>query len=472
MVDVTPETAPLSEARPSLKSRVVRAGSWALSGYLGALMLRMAGSLILTRIFTPNVFGILSIVTAFQVLITLLTDVGLKQAVVRSPNGAVPSFLQTAWSLQVLQGVLIWAVGAALALALAIAGAWNVLPAGSVYAAPELPALIFVMMLTPFVLGFQSMNAITASRELNLKHLVAIEVMSQAFYLVLTVVLGLATRSVWSYVVSGIAASMFTVALTHLWLEGPRDRFGWDKAALTEIRQFGKWVFISSALSSAAMNGDRLLLGGWVSSSVLGFYSIASNLSSIAESVANRMFGSVMLPTLSQVRREQPQRFPKVYFRLRLTLDAAVVPAAGFLFAAGPAIVGLLYDPRYAAAGWMLQWLSFSLLFVRYQLANSAYLALGRPNYITVLNVAKLASLFGMVPLLFYHFGTAGAIGGIAIHMLPASLVSLYFNHRHGLNSLRVELAALVLWPAGWLGGTGFAALAALVRQAVLSHAA
>jgi len=470
MLDVTSEIAAASPKRASLKMRVVRAGGWALSGYFIALVLRMAGSLILTRIFNPTVFGVFSIITAIQVLLTLLTDVGLRQAVVRSPNGAVPSFLQTAWSLQVLQGMVIWAVGAVVALALSIAGAWNLLPAGSVYATPELPALIFVMMLTPLVLGFQSMKAVTANRELNLKHIVAIEVMSQAFYLVLTVALGVATRSIWSYAVSGIAASMFTVTLSHLWLRGPRDRLGWDRAALAEIRQFGKWVFISSALSSAAMNGDRLLLGGWVSSSMLGFYSIANNLSSIAEQIANRMFGSVMLPTLSQVRREQPERFPKLYFRLRLTVDAAVVPAAGFLFASGPTIIDLLYDPRYSSAGWILQWLSFSLLFVRYQLAHSAYLALGRPNYITVLNVAKLTSLFGLVPLLFFAFGAPGAIGGIAVHMLPASLLSLFFNRRHGLNSLRVEAAALVLWPLGWLAGTGGVALAALVRQVVLSH--
>lgn len=472
MVGAMPADAAVRPGRASLKMRVVRAGGWALGGYFGALVLRMAGSLVLTRIFTPNVFGILSIVTAIQVLITLLTDVGLRQAVVRSPNGGTARFLQTAWSLQVLQGVLIWAIGAVLALALSVAGAWHVLPAGSVYAAGELPALIFVMMLTPLILGFQSMKAITANRDLNLKHIVAIEVLSQAFYLVLTVALGWATRSVWSYVLSGIAASTFTVLLGHFWLKGPRDRFGWDSEALREIRQFGKWVFISSALSSAAMNGDRLLLAGWVSSSVLGYYSIANNLSYIGEAIANRLFGSVVLPTLSQVRRDQPERLPRLYFRLRWTVDAVLVTAAGFLFATGPWIIALLYDPRYASAGWMLQWLSFALLFVRYQLAQSAYLALGRPNYITVLNVAKLVSLFGLVPLLFYAFGIPGAIIGIAVHMLPASLCTFYFNHRHGLNNLRIELAALVLWPLGWLAGSGFVALAALVRQAVLSHGA
>lgn len=471
MVDLTTDAAEIQPARPSLKARVVRAGGWALGGYFSALVLRMAGSLVLTRILTPNVFGVLSIVTAIQVLVTLLTDVGIRQAVVRSPNGSVPSFLHTAWTLQVLQGAVIWVVGGLLALGLLVAGRWGLLPDGSVYAAQELPALVSAMMLTPLVLGFQSMKAVTANRELNLKHIVAIEVLSQAFYLALTITLGLATRSVWSYVWSGIAASCFTVALTHLWLQGPRDRFGWDGAALREIRQFGKWVFISSALSSAAMNGDRLLLGGWVSSSVLGFYSIANSLSSIGEQIANRMFGSVTLPTLSQVRREQPERFPALYMRLRLMVDTAVVPAAGFLFAAGPWIIGFLYDPRYGEAGWMLRDLSFSLLLVRYQLAQSAYLAIGRPNYITVLNVAKLISLFGLVPVMFVTFGIEGAVLGLALHMTPAALCTLVLNQRLGLNSLRVELAALLLWPLGWLGGTGFIALATTIQAVIRARA-
>jgi hypothetical protein len=85
----------------SLRSRVFRAGSWALLGHFLSLALRLAGSLILTRIFAPGVFGILAVVFAVQVLISLLTDIGIRQAVIQSRNGGDPSVLNTAWTLQI-----------------------------------------------------------------------------------------------------------------------------------------------------------------------------------------------------------------------------------------------------------------------------------------------------------------------------------------------------------------------------------
>jgi O-antigen/teichoic acid export membrane protein len=118
-----------------------------------------------------------------------------------------------------------------------------------------------------------------------------------------------------------------------------------------------------------------------------------------------------------------------------------------------------LYDERYAPAGWMLQLLSFGLLFARYGLAQNAYLALGRPSYLTAINVAKVISLFVLVPGLFHAFGIQGAIAGIAFYLLPSVLWVFWFNQRHGLNNVRLELAVLCMWPLGWLGGFALLAL-------------
>jgi O-antigen/teichoic acid export membrane protein len=425
----------------------------------------MISTIVLTRIFAPDVFGVLAVLITIAVVITLLTDVGLRQAVIRSPNGADQDFLNTAWTLQILRGIAVWFAGCLVAIALYGAGRWDLLSPGSVYATPNLPELISVSMLSSVILGFQSMKAVTASRDLNLRRVTWIELLSQAFHLVASVVLGLASRSVWSYVVSGLLALSLTVLLSHVWLRGARDRFAWNRAALDELKHFGKWVFVSSVISAAAMNGDRLLLAGWINSTQLGYYSLASNLASTADSLANRLFGTVALPTLSEIGREQPERFSHLYLRLRWVVDPFLVGAAGFLFGAGPGIVNLLYDPRYLSAGWFLQWLSFGLIFVRYQLAQNAYVALGRPDYVTMLNVVRVASLFLIVPASFALFGLQGALIGIAFHMLPSSILTLYLNGRHRLNNLRVELLMFPLWLLFWLVGIGAGDLANIAKQ-------
>lgn len=437
----------------SFKSRVLNAGSWALISHFSSLALRLAGTLILTRIFSPEVFGILAVVTAVQVVIGLLTDIGLRQAVVQSRKGETRALLTTAWSLQILRGFFIWALGALSALALVMAVDWRLLPPHSVYTNPELPAYLVVASFSAVLLGLQSMKAVTASRELQLRRLFVVEITAQTVSLTFVIFLAWSTRSVWAYILGILLTSALITLLSHVLLTGPSDRLGWNRDALRELFHFGRWTFLSSMLSAFATNGDRLLLGGWVNTQVLGFYSIAYNLANVGEGLASRIFHSVSFPALSGTVRRQPDRLPEMYFRMRWITDSTILFAAGFLFATGSAIIALLYDPRYASAGWMLQYLSFGLVFARYGISQDTYLALGRPDYVTVLSVTKLVSLFVLMPSLFYAFGVQGAVLGVAFHMLPSTLWTFYFNHKHGLNNIRLEFIVLFAWLFGWLFG-------------------
>ncbi len=437
----------------SLKSKVVHAGLWTLGGHFLSLVLRLGGSLALTRIFAPEVFGLLALATAALVLVTLLSDIGLRQAVIRSPNGTNQLFLNTAWTLQVARGGLIWVLCVIGAGVLREAASRGWVPAGSVYLDPALPAVIAATSFSAVILGFFSMKAVTAHRDLDLKRLTLMELLSQCAALVVTLVSGFATRSIWAFVAGSLVGSTLTALLSHFWFRGPADGFAWNREALSELRNFGKWSFVSSAFTALAINGDRLLLGGWLNPAMLGYYSLASNLAMVGQDVANRLFGSVTLPAFSQVVRQQPYRLRAVYAQFRWTLDTMLVGGAGFLFATGGWIIDHLYDARYAQAGPMLQWLSFGLVFARYGLAQSAYVALGHAQYGAAINLVRTLSLFTLVPLLYWCYGISGAIVGVAFHLTPIWFCVFWFNRRHRLNNFVMELVLLGAWPAGWLAG-------------------
>jgi O-antigen/teichoic acid export membrane protein len=427
-----------------------------LVGHFFSLALRFVGTVILTRIFTPEVFGMLAIVMSVQVVITLLTDIGLRQAVIQSPNGDKRELLDTAFTLQILRGFLIWAVSALVSIGLEIASTYHLIPNQSAYADPDLPMYLAVASFSAVLMGFQSMRATSAGRHLQVERLFIIELIAQFIGLLFIIVLGWITRSVWAYVLGALLSAALTVLLTHSVLKGPSDRLGWNRAALGELFRFGRWTFLSSMLSAFAANGDRLLLGGWLNPQMLGFYSVAYNLASVPDVLAGKIFGTVSFPALSEAARLQPQRVPEIYLRMRWIMDAALLFIAGFLFSAGSTIVYLLYDPRYAAAGWMLEYLSFGLLFARYGLSQNAYLALGRPDYVTILSITKLISLLLLVAVLFYGFGVRGAVLGVAFHMLPTSLWTFYLSRKYCLNSLRLEFGVPASWVLGWMLGWGF----------------
>jgi len=450
-----PEIA-LTQSVRSLKSRVFRAGGWIVFGQIAAQVLRLGGNLIMTRLLTPDVFGIMAIASIVHVIISLLADIGLRQAVIQSPNGEKRSFLDTAWTLQVIQGWWIWGVCGIAAFGLQVAGTSGWVATDSVYASPVLPAVFAVSSFSAVLRGFQSMKVCVVNRKLDLKRLTQLELLGSILSVILSALFALATHSIWSFVAGGLIAQAIGTLLSYLWFPGPADRFKWDQDALHELMHFGKWIFISSALGVVASNGDRLLLAGWLDPAMLGNYSIALNLVMTFDGAATRLFSDVLMPAMSEVTRQSPERLPALYFRLRWLSDAAFVGMAGFIFAAGEGIVRLLFDIRYAAAGPMLQVLSFILIFSRYGLTQNAYLSLGRPSYITALNLVKLGSLFILLPGLYYLFGVQGAIFGIVFHRLPPLILMFWYNQRHGLNSVLLELTALCIWPLGWLSGTAF----------------
>ncbi|MDR2014911.1 MAG: oligosaccharide flippase family protein [Azoarcus sp.] len=444
----------------SLKSRTVRASGLSVIGHFASLALRLVSSIILTRLLKPELFGILAVITAIQIIIALLTDVGIYQAVVQSARAEEEVFRKTAWTVHAIRGFVIFAICAVIAGVLYGLGRIPSVPLGPTYGDPALPALIVVNSLSAAILGLQSMKYMMAKRSLHFGKIIIIDLALQAGGLVATVAIAVVTHSIWSYVIGGLLGSLLLVLMSHYWLDGPKDGFLLDRQALKDLSKFGRWIFMSSVLSGFAQNGDRLLLATLINSTELGYYSIASNLAAVPAGVADRVIGMVGLPALSEIAREHRSRLREIYWRLRTVLDVVATGMAGLLFATGQLIVDTLYDNRYAAAGHMLQILSFSLLFLRCGVSQNVYLALGLPRHVTALSLLKLMSIATFVPMFYWIWGLDGAIAGFALHMLPSAIYTWWVNQRLGLNQFWFEVALLGSWLLGWLGGDALVKIA------------
>ena len=138
------------------------------------------------------------------------------------------------------------------------------------------------------------MKAIALDRSLDLRRNTIIELTQMMVGLVVAIGMGWLTRSVWSFVASGLAGSLVNVLLSRYWLPGRKDRFEWKREAVVELVRFGRWVLLSSAIGMMAMNGDRLMLAGWTTPMVLGYYSIASQFwRLLSDGTAARIFSGV-----------------------------------------------------------------------------------------------------------------------------------------------------------------------------------
>ena len=128
-------------------------------------------------------------------------------------------------------------------------------PAHSTYAAPELPAVLAVTGFFAIIFAFQSTKIDVAIRTFQQKKVVLVELVSQIAGLVVMLVIGYLTRSIWALVAAGLVSTLVTTVLSHLIFPGHKDRPQWDPAALREIVNYGRWVFLSSAVGVLAMQG-------------------------------------------------------------------------------------------------------------------------------------------------------------------------------------------------------------------------
>ena len=438
----------------TLKQRVLRAGGWNFAGYGLSQVIRLGSNLIMTRLLAPEMFGVMAIALTVTVILSLLSDIGLRQNIVQSRRGDDPAFLDTAWVFQITRGFVLWLAALGLSMALYLAILEGMLPATSVYSSPVLPLVIAVSSLSAVIAGFRSTKWATAYRRFDQKRIMQIELIAQVAGTVIMIVIGGASHSIWALVAGGLVVVLITTVLSHTWMSGHANSFHWETNAFRELIDFGKWVFVSSFVGVLSSVGDTLLLGSFFQADTLGVYVIAALIVGAVPGGLTRLFAMVSMPALSEIARNNPSRLREVYYKMRLPADLLLLFLMGLLFAAGQLVIDLLYDARYSAAGGIVQVLAASLFASRYGLATQLYLAAGMPRYLTVLNLVQFVALFSVVPALYYLGGAQAAIWGIALHGLAIVPFVFFFNAKLRANDLRRELMVLAAIPVGLACGS------------------
>ncbi|NJM70257.1 MAG: oligosaccharide flippase family protein [Scytonema sp. RU_4_4] len=400
----------------SLKKLAIRGAIWTILGFGGIQILRFGNNLILTRLLKPEYFGLMALVTTLRVGLELFSDVGIAQNIVNSKRGDEPAFLNTAWTIKVIRGVVIWIVCLFLSF-----------PAANFYGDQRLLWLIPIGLVYSIFDGFSSTSVHTLHRRMELGKISLYELILQACFLSTLCVLVWLYPEVWTLAIGMVVGAIYKLISSYWLIPKYSNRFAWEPEAVKEILSFGKWMFIASALMFAAEQADRLVLGKLLSFQMLGVYTVAYTLASIPREVIKQLSHKVIFPAISQ-QADLPRSSlrAKILRQRRLMLIGFAI-VLGILVSVGDLVITVLYDQRYAAATWMMPILCsgiwFSLLFYT---ISPALLAISKPLYSAQSNFARFGIIALGVPLAYYSFGELGAIIVIAFSDLPLYMVNLY----------------------------------------------
>lgn len=436
----------------SEKKTIITAGLWVIIAYGLSQVLRLGSNLVVTRLLAPELFGFMAIVHVVMYGITMLSDLGLWTFVVRHKEGDSPKILNTVWTIQVIRGwfIFLWIVVIAVSLS-----EFKHLPffsSSEIYSNDTLPLLLVAMGVTAIFSGFQTMAPAVLSRELKRGKLELIELLSQIVGLSVMIFWAWKAPSVWALVSAGIVSSIICLILNYA-LFPIRHKFSWDKQVAKEVYNFGKWIVLASGLTFIAAQGDRLFFGAHLSAAKLGVYSVAFMLSLSAIALVQQLTFKIWFPLLSKVS-DNREALKKLYYQLRLKQDFIVFIFAGLFFSFAPKIIEILYDDRYAEAGWVLQIFSISLVGEGLSIVGLESLsALGITKYRMKFMFVRCLGIIVGLPYAFDLYGFSGAVYCVAINVflgLPIIYMELYKNK---IFSFFKEIRMLPLFFVGYYVG-------------------
>jgi len=452
-----PASAPAAvgkSGKRSMKDALARGSLWSAVGYAGSQAIRLGGHLILWRLLYPKAFGIMAIVNVFMQGLQMFSDVGIGPSIIQHKRGEEPSYLNTAWTIQAIRG-----------LALFVASVVAAAPVAKFYDEPQLAWLIPVVGLGAAIAGLNSTNLFAAVRKLSLGRLTLIDLSSQVVGLIVMVAWAYLYKSIWGLAVGGVITNVVRLVLGHLMLPGIKNRPLWDAASARTLLRFGRWIFLSTLLTFAVGQSDRLIFGKLVPIELLGVYSIATIWSGLPTAILERVFSSVLFPVLSRIHNTAGD-FQAAFREVRTPALIVAGWMSACLVAGGPTLVRFLYDQRATDAGWIVQTLAAGTWFLTLETTNgTALLAQGKANWVAIGSAAKLVGMAVAIPLGFVLGGFQGAVYGFAASELCRYVASvmgaLTINLRGYGQDLRLTAVLAATSLLGVLAGQGARAVLA-----------
>lgn len=402
-------------------------------------LLRIVSSMTLTRLLDAHAYGVVGVITSVAFMLTMLSDIGLFDFIVRHKEGADPRFLDQLWTIRLVRGAALTVLMIATAR-----------PIADLLGKPELAPVIAVWSCAFLFDGLSSLAFATAVREQRLWRLGLLDLGANLTTLLVSTIVALAIHSYWALLAGMLTGAAVKLVLSYILFPASRRRWRFDLPRSRELWGFSRYIAMSSLLSLLIMQTDKLVLARLMPLASFGIYSLATVLAAAPAAIAAPYAKRILLAAYATTARTDPASLGRVIYQKRRKVALLYQFGVGGLIGGAPLLVALLYDPRYAGVTPFLRLIAISVALRMSSLAaKQALLALGYTRSDLIANLFSVAwlALGGAVGLATGNILLLVAIVGTV--ELPAMLCFWFNLRRLGLLDLREEGLGLVAIAAG-----------------------
>jgi lipopolysaccharide exporter len=239
-------------------------------------------TLILARLLAPSDFGIIAMASLVVGLVDALLALGVHVALIRNLH-ATPAHYNTAWTLRLAQSVI-----AATAIFLAA-------PKAAIYFSdPRVIPVLRFMALGMLLMGIENIGIVTFQKEMRFGLDFRFLFLKRIISFLITIASAWILRSYWALVIGNLAGRSVGVLLSYQ-MHSMRPRFSLEK--MREIFSVSQWMLVDSIGSYLNRNLDKVLVGRRADATIVGGYTLASEISAMPSTEVLAPLNRVLFPT-------------------------------------------------------------------------------------------------------------------------------------------------------------------------------
>ena len=328
----------MNESQPteSLTGKASRGFVWMVLQTVGSKVFGFAGQMVLARLLLPKDFGIMAMAYAAAAIPSMIRQTGIIQILVQKQS-AFDRWVNAGFWMELTLGVLAALLTAAIA------------PAACLFFHTQ--RLFGPMLLIALLAIIGTFNAAPYARlmlDLRFKAIALAGISYNLAVVILSIAFAFLGLGVYSFILPLpiVAAARvvlyWRMAPVHIRMDLQLHR--WRPMFLDSMFLMGSGLF-ATILGQA----DNVALGRFVTATEVGYYSVASNLSSQVLTTLSVNLSGVLFPTLSQLKHDPPRQ-TAAFFRAARLLALIGIPMCVLEAALARPIITVIYGQKYLAA--------------------------------------------------------------------------------------------------------------------------
>ena len=395
----------------SLQSRTVRNISYIGASQLLVLLLSLLTITVLTRVLTPEDFGVVSIGLIFMALFTTIQDFGISPAVIQRDtriNESISAGLTLRWTIAAILLVSL------VLLSSSIAG---------FFGTDAVRPVLIVMSANLFIQPLAFSSYVLLNRDLRFSCLAVGSVVQYAVMAVVAITLALFGFSYWSIVFGSLSGSASYVVVLNFY-ERAFHKPSMDTALMKELVRFGTHLLITGLMAYVIFNVDQMVVGKVLGIVVLGIYFVAIRFGRTLGEQISGTANRVLFPTMARIK-DSIEHLKVGYVQSLRMISIIAVPLSIGISALAPLFVKIVLGKDFADAVMPIAILSFQgLLNALIPPAANVLISIGKPKYMSMQATVQAAILVAAI----YPVALYTGINGVCVLTTMLSLgVLVYF---------------------------------------------